>query len=104
LYRFLHILRRFGEFVDNVIGGYNHAVTAKVWTKMTAHAMQLELDDDIPENSFFSDYGPDFRLDFGPSTGRDENTRENLDEIASTIQQRLNDQFNYDYSKIVMVF
>uniref|UniRef100_A0A1I8FBH4 histone deacetylase n=1 Tax=Macrostomum lignano TaxID=282301 RepID=A0A1I8FBH4_9PLAT len=48
-------------------GGYHFPSTAKLWTAITALAVGVDLDKDIPEHSFFSQYGPDFCLDVTPS-------------------------------------
>lgn len=49
-------------------GGYNFEDTARLWTRITALAIEktqnikLNLPTEIPEHSFFSRYGPDFDL------------------------------------------
>uniref|UniRef100_A0A1I8F5V3 Hist_deacetyl domain-containing protein n=1 Tax=Macrostomum lignano TaxID=282301 RepID=A0A1I8F5V3_9PLAT len=45
----------------------------QLWTAITALAVGVDLDKDIPEHSFFSQYGPDFCLDVTPSLKRNLN-------------------------------
>uniref|UniRef100_A0A1I8FJU5 Histone deacetylase n=1 Tax=Macrostomum lignano TaxID=282301 RepID=A0A1I8FJU5_9PLAT len=80
-------------------GGYHFPSTAKLWTAITALAVGVDLDKDIPEHSFFSQYGPDFCLDVTPSLKRNlndstelrllvESAVENLKRLAEALQLR----------------
>uniref|UniRef100_A0A1I8F4M8 Histone deacetylase 8 n=1 Tax=Macrostomum lignano TaxID=282301 RepID=A0A1I8F4M8_9PLAT len=68
-----------------------------LWTAITALAVGVDLDKDIPEHSFFSQYGPDFCLDVTPSLKRNlndstelrllvESAVENLKRLAEALQ------------------
>jgi histone deacetylase 8 len=39
-------------------GGYNHANTARLWTKLTAVAVNTEISNEIPEHPHWNLYGP----------------------------------------------
>ncbi len=54
-------------------GGYNHANAARTWTKMTAEAAGVALDDEVPDHAFWPEYGPDYRLAVTPSPRVDVN-------------------------------
>uniref|UniRef100_A0A1I8JPQ1 Histone deacetylase n=1 Tax=Macrostomum lignano TaxID=282301 RepID=A0A1I8JPQ1_9PLAT len=89
-------------------GGYHFPSTAKLWTAITALAVGVDLDKDIPEHSFFSQYGPDFCLDVTPSLKRNlndstelrllvESAVENLKRLAEALQLQTPMQPNYFY-------
>jgi acetoin utilization deacetylase AcuC-like enzyme len=41
-------------------GGYNHANAGRLWTKLTAVAVNTDISNEIPEHSYWDLYGPGF--------------------------------------------
>ncbi|XP_046664282.1 histone deacetylase 8-like isoform X1 [Homalodisca vitripennis] len=72
-------------------GGYNKANTARCWTYLTALICNVKLPDEIPENPYFSEYGPGFDLEITP--GAQPNLNHNINEtIASVLKDVQNIQ------------
>ncbi|XP_025421781.1 histone deacetylase 8-like isoform X1 [Sipha flava] len=72
-------------------GGYNKANVARCWTYLTAVITGQDdtLCTDIPDNKYFSNYGPDFTLDINPGNRRDYNTPDHLDNIFNIITNNM---------------
>ncbi|XP_013167898.1 PREDICTED: histone deacetylase 8-like isoform X1 [Papilio xuthus] len=70
-------------------GGYNHPNAARLWTKLTAVAAGVDLDDNIPEHDHWPKYGPDYILSIQPSLTKDLNTEQYINECISQIKCNL---------------
>uniref|UniRef100_A0A2S2PC45 Histone deacetylase n=1 Tax=Schizaphis graminum TaxID=13262 RepID=A0A2S2PC45_SCHGA len=72
-------------------GGYNEANVARCWTYLTAiiTGQDDSLSNDIPDNEYFSAYGPDFTLDINPGNRKDFNSFNNLNNIFSVIAKNM---------------
>ncbi|XP_053691845.1 histone deacetylase 8-like [Sabethes cyaneus] len=70
-------------------GGYNAVNTAKYWTELTAVICNEKLDNDIPDNDFFLNYGPDFVLNIYPTQAVDRNNVHELSKNISIIKGNL---------------
>lgn len=74
-------------FVSNMFsGGYHHPNAARLWTKLTAVAAVVDLDDDIPEHDDWPQYGPDYKILIEPSLTKDRNTEQYLSECIEKIK------------------
>ncbi|XP_063368780.1 histone deacetylase 8-like [Cydia amplana] len=71
-------------------GGYNHANAARLWTSLTALVTGVSLDENIPEHTYWPQYGPDYTLAIQPTLSRDANKTTYLDECVARIQSNLN--------------
>lgn len=67
-------------------GGYHHPNAARLWTKLTAVAAVVDLDDDIPEHDDWPQYGPDYKILIEPSLTKDRNTEQYLSECIEKIK------------------
>ncbi|CAH8454608.1 unnamed protein product [Schistosoma turkestanicum] len=93
-------------------GGYNFPDTARLWTRVTALAIEevkgkkITLPLEIPEHSYFSRYGPDFELDIDYFPHKNHN--QTLDSIQKhhcrILEQLCNyadlNNIIYDYDKV----
>lgn len=59
-------------------GGYNLSNTARHFTYLTAVLCGVDIDEDIPDNDYFLDYGPTYELHVERKTLKDENREEEL--------------------------
>ncbi|XP_032526469.2 histone deacetylase 8-like [Danaus plexippus] len=71
-------------------GGYNHANAAKLWTAITAHAADVTLDENIPEHTYWPEYGPGYTLKVEPLLAKDLNTTQYIEHITAIIKENLN--------------
>ena len=69
-------------------GGYNRTNAARYWTRITSsiisnseNSNEIVLSSDIPDNSFFSMYGPSFELGLDKSLRKSENTERGIESI-----------------------
>ncbi|KAJ1646073.1 Histone deacetylase 8 [Coemansia asiatica] len=69
-------------------GGYNHADSARCWTRITAAACGADIsaDQDIPDHRFYTEYPPAFDMRVDAMLLHDENTQKQLDEKVSEIK------------------
>lgn len=70
-------------------GGYDLANTARYWTYLTSVICggdQL-LDDEIPDNAYFLEYGPGYELSIGKRNAKDLNSDEHLSEVYVAIKR-----------------
>lgn len=69
-------------------GGYNLANTARYWTYLTSVVCGSDhaLDDEIPDNAYFLEYGPGYELSIGRRNAKDLNCDEYLADIFRTIK------------------
>lgn len=69
------------------LGGYNQPNVARLWTYLTAVIVGQEklLSMDIPDNDFFLEYGPDYRLPVIKGYQRDTNSKEYIDNIVTIV-------------------
>ncbi|KAI6659360.1 Histone deacetylase 8-like [Oopsacas minuta] len=73
-------------------GGYDTPNTAKVWTRVTALACGVCLNEDIPDHIQFIHYGPDFTLTISPSYRTNYNLKNNyLTYLMTEIQLLIED-------------
>ncbi|CAK8672321.1 unnamed protein product [Clavelina lepadiformis] len=70
-------------------GGYNEANVARCWCQITASVLKKELPEDIPDNKFFLEYGPDFEFNIEKSFKKDLNSSDYLDSITKIISDNL---------------
>ncbi|XP_063833139.1 histone deacetylase 8-like [Ostrinia nubilalis] len=70
-------------------GGYNYANAARVWTSITALVVGETLDENIPEHSHWTKYGPDYMLAVEPMLARDTNKKNHLDKCIAEIRDNL---------------
>lgn len=66
-------------------GGYRAANVARCWTYLTSIALGRTLSNNIPDNKYFSEFGPDFTLEVFPSNRKDYNTTEYLSALIEKI-------------------
>ena len=62
-------------------GGYNLENTARYWTQVTALICGQNICEDIPDNEYFLNYGPDYTLNVVRKNLADENSLEDLETI-----------------------
>lgn len=67
-------------------GGYDIANTARYWTYLTSVICGQSIDDDIPENRFFLNYGPGYELNIDVKNFKDLNTDEEFEQHFKIIQ------------------
>ncbi|KAM3964001.1 histone deacetylase 8 [Aphomia sociella] len=60
-------------------GGYNHTNAARLWTSITALVTGATLDDNIPEHSHWTRYGPDYTINIERTLVRDMNKQSYID-------------------------
>ncbi|XP_054263123.1 histone deacetylase 8-like isoform X2 [Macrosteles quadrilineatus] len=70
-------------------GGYNKANTARCWTYLTSVICNKKLPDEIPDNPYFSEFGPGFDLEILPSNAP--NMNKNLDQLIDALLENLAD-------------
>ncbi|KAL0818262.1 hypothetical protein ABMA28_008755 [Loxostege sticticalis] len=70
-------------------GGYNNANAARLWTSITALVAGETLDENIPEHSHWTKYGPDYMLPVEPTLTRDTNKKDYLDKCIAVIRDNL---------------
>ncbi|XP_050352971.1 histone deacetylase 8-like isoform X2 [Nymphalis io] len=70
-------------------GGYNHSNASRLWTSITALVAEVELDDNIPEHSFWPKYGSDYTLKVQPLLTKDLNSKKYIHECITTIKESL---------------
>lgn len=70
-------------------GGYEPTNVARTWTSLTGHAVNYDLDDNLPDNKHFLSYGPAFQLSIEEGTKRDQNSDHFLSTITSFIDTQL---------------
>ncbi|XKL65554.1 hypothetical protein PGB90_008974 [Kerria lacca] len=66
-------------------GGYNKANVARCWTYLTSLVVGRPLSNNIPDNEYFSEYGPDFTLQIFPSNRKNYNTKDYIDDILKKL-------------------
>ncbi|XP_063541419.1 histone deacetylase 8-like [Cydia strobilella] len=71
-------------------GGYNHSNAARLWTSLTALVTGVSLDENIPDHTYWPQYGPDYCVAIQPTLSRDTNKTTYLDECVARIQSNLN--------------
>ncbi|VVC34439.1 Histone deacetylase superfamily,Histone deacetylase,Histone deacetylase domain [Cinara cedri] len=72
-------------------GGYNESNAARCWTLLTAiiTGQDNTLFTDIPDNEYFSVYGPDFTLNINPGNRKDYNTAKSLNNIFNFVESNM---------------
>lgn len=68
------------------LGGYNSPNTAKLWTSLTALAVDIELNNNIPEHNHWPKYGPDYTLIVQPLLAKDLNTRQYIENCLNIVR------------------
>lgn len=74
-------------------GGYNLSNTARYWTYLTSILCNATIDEDIPDNEFFLDYGPTYELHVERKWLKDENEEAQLEKQAQDILWNLEEEF-----------
>lgn len=70
-------------------GGYHLSNAARYWTYLTAILCDAEIDEDLPDNEHFLDYGPTYELHVERRWLKDENSATVLDDNSRKILQNL---------------
>lgn len=66
-------------------GGYNLQNTARYWTYLTSILCDKVLEEDLPDNEYFLEYGPTYELHVERKPLKDENDGEELQRNYETI-------------------
>uniref|UniRef100_H2YUW5 Histone deacetylase 8 n=1 Tax=Ciona savignyi TaxID=51511 RepID=H2YUW5_CIOSA len=66
-------------------GGYNESNVARCWTRITADILNIELPMEIPEDDYFTSYGPSFDFEVIEGMKKDQNSKEYLKEMTDNI-------------------
>jgi hypothetical protein len=65
-------------------GGYTIPNVARCWVNETAELLEKTIPDEIPQNAFYSSYGPHYRLHFEPDSRiENKNTVPILDKLTT---------------------
>ncbi|XP_066252239.1 histone deacetylase 8-like isoform X1 [Euwallacea similis] len=68
-------------------GGYNAPNTARLWTYITAIALNRDVDNDIPDSfEYFSRFGPSYELNIEAGRKSDLNNDEYLNSVVETLK------------------
>jgi len=70
-------------------GGYNIANTSRCWTYLTSIITQIPISSDIPDNPYFTEYGPDFTLAVVPGNRIDKNKENDIEKLLFAISRNL---------------
>ncbi|KAF9547509.1 histone deacetylase [Mortierella hygrophila] len=70
-------------------GGYTVRNVARAWTFETAVLLNEQLPEELPFNSYFEYYGPEFRLDVPANNMKNDNTPEDLHNLKAQIIENL---------------
>ncbi|XP_059051772.1 histone deacetylase 8-like [Achroia grisella] len=70
-------------------GGYNYTNAARLWSSITALVAGVKLDDNIPEHSNWTKYGPDYMLHVETTLARDINKPSYVETCINTIKDNL---------------
>lgn len=74
-------------------GGYNLSNTARYWAYLTSIICGQEIDEDIPDNEYFLDYGPTYELHVERKCLKDENDPLVLEKNCEVILNNLDTTF-----------
>ncbi|KAG0206022.1 hypothetical protein BGX28_002478 [Mortierella sp. GBA30] len=70
-------------------GGYTVRNVARAWTFETAVLLDEQLPEELPFNSYFEYYGPEYRLDVPANNMKNDNTPEDLHNLKAQIIENL---------------
>ncbi|KAF9302106.1 histone deacetylase [Mortierella antarctica] len=70
-------------------GGYTVRNVARAWTFETAVLLNQQLPEELPFNSYFEYYGPEYRLDVPANNMKNDNTPEDLHNLKAQIIENL---------------
>ncbi|KAF9106980.1 histone deacetylase [Mortierella sp. GBA35] len=70
-------------------GGYTVRNVARAWTFETAVLLNEQLPEELPFNSYFEYYGPEYRLDVPANNMKNDNTPEDLANLKAQIIENL---------------
>ncbi|XP_035448303.2 histone deacetylase 8 [Spodoptera frugiperda] len=70
-------------------GGYRHDNTARLWTFLTALVAGVDLDELIPDHSYWPEYGPDYTLPMDATLVKDTNKSAYIEECIEKINANL---------------
>ncbi|KAF8957562.1 histone deacetylase [Entomortierella lignicola] len=70
-------------------GGYTIRNVARAWTFETAVLLNEQLPEELPFNSYFEYYGPEYRLDVPANNMKNDNTPEDLQNLKAQIIENL---------------
>ncbi|KAG0254084.1 Histone deacetylase 8 [Actinomortierella ambigua] len=92
-------IRGFGDCVKKVLswkkptlllggGGYKNTSAARCYAYLTSLVIGKNISDDIPENPYFEQYGPEFTLHIDTSRKPDKNTDEYIKVVSDLVKQQ----------------
>ncbi|KAK2703304.1 hypothetical protein QYM36_018219 [Artemia franciscana] len=70
-------------------GGYTPSNVARCWAYETSIALGCEIPNQLPFNEYLEGFGPNTNLHIKPSNIQDQNTREYLDQVKTSIFENL---------------
>ena len=70
-------------------GGYTIRNVARCWAYETGCLLNVDLEDNLPQNDYIEYFGPEYRLHFTPSNMENQNEREYLEKVRNKILQNL---------------
>lgn len=70
-------------------GGYNISNTARCWTLLTSTICNQKISSDIPDNKYFTEFGPDYDLEIMPSNRRNHNLPSDIETLTTTVLRNL---------------
>uniref|UniRef100_T1ILY2 Histone deacetylase domain-containing protein n=1 Tax=Strigamia maritima TaxID=126957 RepID=T1ILY2_STRMM len=65
-------------------GGYNVPNAARCWTYLTSLIVGKNISNDIPDNHYFTQFGPDFTIQVSPGNRPNKNTNEDIESLLHT--------------------
>jgi histone deacetylase 1/2 len=71
-------------------GGYTMRNVARCWTYETSVILGQQIQDELPFNTYFEFFGPDYCLHINPSNMENRNTKKQLDKILEELSEVLN--------------
>ncbi|XP_074653922.1 histone deacetylase 8-like isoform X2 [Tubulanus polymorphus] len=72
-------------------GGYNLPNTARTWTYLTSLILDVDLDSEIPEHRYFTEYGPDYSLPVEKGYRTDRNSEEYIAKLMTKLLDYLDE-------------
>ncbi|KAF9159105.1 Histone deacetylase 8 [Actinomortierella ambigua] len=92
-------IQGFGDCVKKVLswkkptmllggGGYKNTSAARCYAYLTSLVIGKNISDDIPENPYFEQYGPEFTLHIDTSRKPDKNTDEYIKVVSDLVKQQ----------------
>ena len=70
-------------------GGYHSTNTARLWTQLTATALNETIDDEIPDHEHFLNYSPSYSLQIEPNLRKDLNSTDYLETVCTLVSEQI---------------